>query len=45
MLPLMYVILKDSGADLEEATRRITAGKHTIILSTSFKQYIIYRAN
>lgn len=27
MLPLMYVILKDARADLEEATRRIAEGK------------------
>ncbi|XP_043271817.1 protein doublesex-like isoform X2 [Venturia canescens] len=30
MLPLMYVILKDCGADLEEATRRIAAANHEI---------------
>lgn len=27
MLPLMYVILKDARADIEEATRRIAEGK------------------
>lgn len=27
MLPLMYVILKDAGANLEEAVRRIVEGK------------------
>lgn len=27
MMPLMYVILKDAGADIEEASRRIEEGK------------------
>lgn len=27
MLPLMYVILKDAGGNLEEAMRRIVEGK------------------
>lgn len=26
-MPLMYVILKDAGTDIDEATRRIEEGK------------------
>lgn len=31
MLPLMYVILKDARADIEEATRRIAEGEENLI--------------
>nr|AIK66583.1 female-specific doublesex [Bactrocera jarvisi] len=30
MMPLMYVILKDAGADIEEASRRIEEGQHVV---------------
>lgn len=29
LMPLMYVILKDAGADIDEASRRIEEGKPT----------------
>ncbi|GLV43527.1 doublesex [Carabus blaptoides fortunei] len=33
MMPLMYVILKDAQADIEEASRRIDEGRSTELLS------------
>lgn len=29
MMPLMYVILKDAGVDIDEASRRIEEGEYS----------------
>lgn len=39
LMPLMYVILKDAGTDIDEATRRIEEGKPNVNNEIALKLY------